>query len=466
VPEVPGTGIGATPSGEPHGGLVSVIGVVGDTLESVGPQARAALAESSVVAGGERHLDIWRDWRRAQDVGKVQEVREIAMSDDAGTFARAVAAAARNCGPDGLVAVLASGDPGFFGVLRSLCAAMDRERIRVFPAPSSVSVAFARLRVPWDDAVVVSAHGRPLADAVAAARVAPKSAILTSPDHPPEAVGKALMEAGARPDLVAVCSRLGCGDESVIELDLPALANGAFDPLSVVIVVGPGGLQALGYSPSGTTARQNHLGSGQSARPGRVLAWGLPESAFLHRDGMVTKSEVRATSLGKLELPATGVLWDLGAGSASVAIECASLRPALTVFAIESDPEQASRAATNASAHGVAVHVIEGRAPEVLERLPDPDRVFVGGGGIEVLEAAIDRLRPGGRIVATFAAIDRAAVAAELLGSLVQLTAARGRRLESGGWRLDAGNPVFVAWGPSGSSPETREDHARGTSAE
>ena len=148
----------------------------------------------------------------------------------------------------------------------------------------------------------------------------------------------------------------------------------------------------------------------------------------------MTKSEVRAVVLGKLALPVSGVLWDVGAGSASVSVECALLAPGLTVFAVESEPEDASRAAANASAHGVAVHVIEGRAPEVLERLPDPDRVFVGGGGIEVLEAAMARLRPGGRVVATFAALERAAAAAERLGSLVQLNAARG--VAAPGWRM------------------------------
>jgi precorrin-6Y C5,15-methyltransferase (decarboxylating) len=210
-----------------------------------------------------------------------------------------------------------------------------------------------------------------------------------------------------------------------------------------VVVLGPGGLPGIGFQSAGDpTARRAADGSE------RVLAWGLPESAFQHRGEMVTKAEVRAVALGKLELPPSGVLWDIGAGSASVSIECALLSPGLTVFAVESHGDDASRAAANASAHGVAVHVVEGRAPQVLERLPDPDRVFVGGGGIEVLDAVLERLRPGGRVVATFAALERAAAAAERLGSLVQVSAARGSRLAGGGWRLLAANPVFVAWGP------------------
>lgn len=442
-------------AGQVTAGQVTVIGVLGDTLDSFDATAVTALRDASVVAGGRRHLEAWRAWN-AKDgdsplgVGTVTRsamrdtVNEILIQNDAAEFARAVAAAARPSEPGGAghnVVVLASGDPGFFGILRSLSQVIDRGRLRVLPAPSAVSVAFARLAMWWDDAAVVSAHGRSLDDAVGAIRVARKAAVLTSPDNPPEAVGKALLECGANPDLIAVCSRLGCADESVREMNLKALAEGSFDPLSVVLVIGPGGLPGVGYRPAGEPSTQRAEGD-------RVLAWGLPEEAFSHRGEMVTKAEIRAVALGKLELPASGVLWDVGAGSGSVAVECALLQRGLTVFAVESDSEDAQRAAQNATAHGVAVHVIEGRAPEVLERLPDPDRVFVGGGGIEVLDAAIARLRPGGRVVATFAAIERAAAAAERLGSVVQVSAARGSRLPDGGWRLTGANPVFVAWGP------------------
>ncbi len=164
---------------------------------------------------------------------------------------------------------------------------------------------------------------------------------------------------------------------------------------------------------------------------------------------MVTKSEVRAVALGKLALPADGVLWDVGAGSGSVAIECALLAPDLHVFAIERDPEDAGRIEENARHLGAAVTVVTGDAPEALADLPDPDRAFVGGGGLDVLDAVRARLAPGGRVVATYAALDRAAAAAERLGHLVQIAASRGERLPDGGWRLAAANPVFVVWGPS-----------------
>jgi precorrin-6Y C5,15-methyltransferase (decarboxylating) len=330
------------------------------------------------------------------------------------------------------VAVLASGDPGFFGIVRALTGHLDRRYLTIHPAPSSVSLAFARLGLNWDDALVVSAHGRPLAEAVSLAATSKKVAMLTSPEHPPEAIGAALLAAGARFEMVAVCSRLGSSTESVTETNLDRLAAGSFDPLSVVVMAAPG--------TSGTSSE-------------RSLAWGLPDHAFAHRAGMVTKAEVRATALGKLALPQSGVLWDVGAGSGSVAIECARLSPDLEVHAIEERPEDVARIRTNALTHEVVVHISEGRAPDVLDSLPDPDRVFVGGGGIPVLTAVLGRLRPGGRVVATFAALDRAALAAELLGNLVQVSVDRGSRLPDGGWRLAAENPVFLAWGPD---PEDR----------
>ena len=116
------------------------------------------------------------------------------------------------------------------------------------------------------------------------------------------------------------------------------------------------------------------------------MRWGLPEAAFAHRDGMITKAEVRAVVLGKLALPPAGVLWDVGAGSGSVGIEAARLCPGLRVFAIERSPERrGADAATTRATHGVTVEVVEGTAPGCLSVLPDPDRVFVGGGGLDVL---------------------------------------------------------------------------------
>ncbi len=341
------------------------------------------------------------------------------------TIAGAMEAIANENGP---VCLLASGDPGFFGIVRPLAARFGAGTLDVHPAPSSVSVAFARLGLAWDDAVVVSAHGRPVAGAARAVLAHPKVAVLTSPDAPPQQLGRALMDLGVDPRRVAVCSHLGEPEEAVRETDLVGLAGGSWDPLSVVVVLAPGAEVA----------------------PEAVLEWGLSDERFAHRGGMLTRAEVRAVALGKLVLPAQGVLWDVGAGSGSVAVECARLRPGLRVIAVEEREDDAARVAANALAHRANVEVVPGAAPGVLAGLPDPDRAFVGGGGLEVLEAVLARLRPGGQVVATYAALDRAAAAVERLGWLSQIGVARGRRLPDGGVRLAAENPVFVVWGPRG----------------
>jgi precorrin-6Y C5,15-methyltransferase (decarboxylating) len=290
-----------------------------------------------------------------------------------------------------------------------------------------VALAFARLGVPWDDAAVVSAHGRDLADAAALVARHHKVAVLVSPDNPPEAVAKALLEAGCGPRHVAVCSHLAASDESVVRTDLDGLAAGTWDPLSVVLVW-----------------------TGRLVPERAGLSWGLAEERFAHRAGMITKAEVRAIALGKLDLVASGVLWDVGAGSGSVAVECARLMPDLHVIAVERNERDAERIRANAAAHHVAVDVVTGTAPGALAGLPDPDRAFVGGGGLDVLDAVLARLNEGGTVVATYAALDRAAAAWDRLGSLVQVAVSRGEPLGRGGSpRLVAENPVFVCWGPS-----------------
>lgn len=373
----------------------------------VGLPASDALPTVGLVVGGHRHL---------ADVAPGVKTMVIG-----GDLEPVLAAIEAETGP---VCVLASGDPGFFGIVRALAARFGPARLEVRPAVSSVSMAFARLGLPWDDAVVLSAHGRPVAEAARLAAGAAKAAILVSPAAPPEALGKELLVLGVGADVV-VCSRLGLQGESVVRTDVAGLASGTWDPLSVVIVL-----------------------RGDPIPAAAGLAWGRPESAFAHRAGMVTKAEIRAAALGKLGLPATGVLWDVGAGSGSVAVEANLLCPGLRVFAVERRLDDASRIEANAASLGAEVTVIRGEAPSVLASLPAPDRAFVGGGGLTVLDAVLARLRPGGRVVASFAAIDRAAGAADRLGHLIQLAVNRAERLPDGGWRLIPDNPVFLAWGP------------------
>lgn len=374
----------------------------------MGKEARAAIEAAPLVVGAPRHL------RTLTPIG----ARTLPID---GPLADVLDALERERGG---VCVLASGDPGFFGIARVLAERFGPDRLDVHPAPSSVSLAFARLGLPWDDAAVISAHGRPLAEAARRAVRHAKAAVLVAPDAPPEALGRELCALGPPHRRAAVCTRLGEPDERVDVLTVEELAAGSFDPMSVVVLLD---------------------GDGVAEAP--TLEWGRSEERFAARDGLVTKAEVRAVVLGKLALPPAGVVWDVGAGSGSVAIEIAALAPGVHVTAVERGGEDVRRIEANASAHGVTVDVVHGEAPGALDALPEPDRAFVGGGGIAVLDAVLARLSPDGRVVATFAALDRAAAAYQRLGNLAEVSIARGRPL-AGGVRLQAENPVFVVWGP------------------
>jgi precorrin-6Y C5,15-methyltransferase (decarboxylating) len=350
------------------------------------------------------------------------------------------------------VAVLASGDPGFFGIVRALRARGVRPA--VFPAVSSVALAFARLGLDWDDALVVSAHGREPRQALATALAHPKVAILTAPATARE-IATELLAAG-RTVYAAEC--LGTSHEQV--RDLTASPHGDLaDPNILISLDASGTQQSPGTrqtpqipDPAHTPDGPRWLAGHQGAPPG----WALPEDAFAHRDSMITKAEIRALVLARLA-PAPGrTIWDVGAGSGSVAVECA--RFGADVIAIESDPAQCARIRENAVRHGVRVRVQQGRAPEALESLPPADAVFIGGGDRAVAEAAVRAATPD-RVVITLAAVQRVGETADLLTGLgyypegVQLQASRLTPLPNGTLRLAAENPVFVLHARRGDQP-------------
>jgi precorrin-6Y C5,15-methyltransferase (decarboxylating) len=390
---------------------VTIVGLHGGAW--FGAAAGHALEAATVVIGAPRHLAALPPRLTAE---------RVPLS---GPLDRALDDAIRRRDFDERVCLVVSGDPGFFGLARLARARLGASGLSVHPAPSAAALAFARAGLAWDDAVVVSAHGRPVEPALDAIIHHAKVAVLTSPEHPPESLGRNLVAAGCGQRVVVVGTRLGEPDEQVWTGDLAGLAGGQFDARSVVLCLAP--------EP------------GADAGPG--WAWGLPDHTYQHRDGLITKAEVRAVALGKLRLPAAGVLWDVGAGSGSVAAECARLSPGLRVFAIERRPDDAHRLLANLA--GTGATVVKGNAPDVLAGLPDPDRVFVGGGGLAVLDAVLSRVRPGGTVVATYAALDRAAAAATRLGHLVQVAISRGVAIGADrAVRLAADNPVFVCWGP------------------
>ncbi|MEU4531854.1 precorrin-6y C5,15-methyltransferase (decarboxylating) subunit CbiE [Micromonospora ureilytica] len=341
--------------------------------------------------------------------------------------------------------VLASGDPGLFGIVRRLRAA--GLPLRVVPAVSSVAAAFARAGLPWDGAAVVSAHGRDPRAAVNACRALPLVAVLTAPGAGAAELGAGLIGWSRR---LLVAEHLGTAAERIRAVTPEqAAAETWVDPhvllsLADAVPAAPAPVDAV---PDRATVGGMRADNQPAAAP--AGGWALPEDRYAHRDSMITKSEVRALVVARLRPRLGRLIWDIGAGSGSVGIECALLGAA--VLAVEQDPEAGATVQANAAAHAVHVRLVTGRAPAALADLPEPDAVFVGGGGVDVLTAVVAR-RPE-RVVLTLAALDRVAPAVGLLraaGYTVegsQLSAARLADLPGGSIRLAATNPVVVLTG-------------------
>ncbi|MHB1557037.1 MAG: precorrin-6y C5,15-methyltransferase (decarboxylating) subunit CbiE [Isosphaeraceae bacterium] len=356
-------------SGEP----LVVIGIGHDGPAGLSAEALDHIARARVLAGGSRHL------ASLDHLGR----ETIPIGGDIAGAVRRLEGTYRQ----EKTVVLASGDPLFYGIGRALLAAIPRDELVFIPHLSSVQLAFARIKEPWDDARVVSLHGRPMGRLLLALYGAPeKIAVLTDPTNTPRAIADFLagLDLACRYRLW-VCENLGGPDERVASWSADELPDRDFSPLNVVVLL------------------RTEAGEPPGERPPLV---GIPDDAFRHAPGprgMITKREVRVISLAYLELGPRDVLWDIGAGSGSISIEAARLSPDLRAFAVERDPDALADIATNVRRFGCAgVRVVPGEAPEILSGLPDPDAVFIGGSGgrlREIVNEAVVRLLRGGRIV-------------------------------------------------------------------
>jgi precorrin-6B C5,15-methyltransferase / cobalt-precorrin-6B C5,C15-methyltransferase len=399
--------------------VVVVVGVPPAGMEAVDPRGRAAIATATLLCGGQRHLD---------EVAPHGEERVVIGDVDA------CVERLRQRGPKEQAVVLATGDPLCFGIGATLVRALGREQVTIVPAVSSVQAAFARAGVPWDDARILSAHGRELAPVVPHALDARSSAILCGPDATPERVAQALLEGGMEDCRCVVAEQLGGPVERVVDSTLSAVARGHFEARSVVVLDRDADAVRSAAAPAD---------------------FGRPETDFLHARGMITRAEVRAVGLSLLRPGGASVIWDVGAGSGSIGIEAAGLALGARVYAVERDEEQVAHLTANVAAHGRgAMHVVTGEAPDALQSLPDPDRVVIGGHGGrlgEIIGVVRQRMRPGGRVVLHFATLDGVVIARSALGGwspqVVALNVARGVEVPSGSrssLRLRAEDPVFL----------------------
>jgi precorrin-6Y C5,15-methyltransferase (decarboxylating) len=360
---------------------VTVVGIGDDGCVGLSARGRNAIAAAQVLVGGERHLAF---------VPEFTGERIVVKGAMAAVLERVAAAA-----EDANVCVLASGDPLFFGIGAAIVARIGAAHVEIIPQPSSMQLAFARAGLRWEDAAIVSVHGRPLTGVVARLRARAKAALLTDDERSPARIAAHLVAHGDAGWRAWVCERLGGPGERVRAFaSLEALAAVTdVDPLNVLLLER----------------------SDPDWRPPPAIPF-LPEEDFAKRVpklGLITKREIRLLSLAAMSLAPDATVWDIGAGSGSVAIEAGLLAPHGQVFAVEVDPECVAMARDNARAHGADnVTVVAGRAPDALADLPDPDAVFVGGSKgsmAAIVDVALARLRPRGRLVVNAITLDNAA---------------------------------------------------------
>ncbi|GAB7064048.1 precorrin-6y C5,15-methyltransferase (decarboxylating) subunit CbiE [Streptomyces mexicanus] len=335
---------------------VTVIGWDGSPLTEA---ARGALGAATLVAGAAHHLAL-------------PEVPPTAERIRLGSVALA---ARRIAAHRGTAVVLADGDPGFFGVVRTLRAPEFGLEVEVVPAVSSVAAAFARAGMPWDDAHVVVAHKRTLRRAVNVCRAHTKVAVLTAPGAGPAELG--LLLEGVHRTFV-ICEELGTEREQVTVVTSDKAADHTWRDPNVVIVVGgrPGAAEGTGWI----------AGRDPAAGP---RGWTQPAEAYGGHLGEGETDLLRAAQLARLGPRVGDLVWDIGCGSGAFATEAALAGAA--VIAVDTDPGACARTEAAARRFGVQLQVVHGHAPHILEDLPEPDVVRVGGGSAAVVSAVADR---------------------------------------------------------------------------
>ncbi len=401
-------------------GKAHIIGLAPGSLNPP-PECGPILQRVRAVAGGERLLDSCGSdktparERRIVIKGPLEAVireieEELALGD---------------------VAVLADGDPLFYGFGKRLVEALGPERVVFYPSVTTLQLAAARLKFPWHEAVAVSLHGRDDYTSLFSALVrADHVAVFTDQNNTPSAIARALLERGVDGFFMTVLENLGTDEERMHSLTLEEAWDQTFSDLNIVVFQ-------------------------RQYQPEIPPQLGIPDHYYFHEKELITKLAVRASGLALLAVERGSVVWDLGSGCGSVAIEASHLASRGRVYAVERNRNRAAMIRENVRRTGAwAVEAVRGEMPGCLSALPDPDRIFIGGGlgdGNAVLEEACRRLKSPGRMVIHCILLDtlhRAKAYMEAQGwnfGVTQLQASTSDRL-AGDLRFKAQNPVFILW--------------------
>ncbi len=389
---------------------VCVIGIGPGSRELLTSEARTALENCDAVIGAASVAETAGTGKPVYNEFLPSGIRKVLDENPSIRFAAAVM----------------RGDTGFYSGAKRLKDALEGYDVTVMPGISSVSLFAARLAVSWDDAELASMHGRDQNIAVLAGR-SRRMFLLCGGENTPQAICARLERYGYGGLDAAVGERLSYQDEKITRGKVSELAQGEFDTLSVLYLENPDAV--------------------------RKLRTGIPDGEFTRADVPMTKSEIRAVSMSKLELDSRSVVWDVGSGTGSVSVECALAAYEGRVYAVEKEEDAAQLTEENALLFGADnIEVVRGTAPDVLEDLPAPTHVFIGGsgGGLEGIVSVCLEKNPDVRIVVNTVTLESQAEVLECAKKFgfsyfeaVSLAAARSRK--AGRYNLMmAQNPVYI----------------------
>jgi len=399
---------------------VAIIGM-GLSPEDLTDRHRKIIESADILVGGQRLLDYFKETSARKEVIDKNIAKAVEFIKD-----RMV---------NQSVVVLASGDPLFFGIGSILVNALGSDNVAIYPNISSVAAAFARIKESWSQVRVVSLHGRRKDDELFnALRQGITVAVFTDPVRNPTWIAKRLIAEYFANINMCVLESLG-NDAECFNWYSPAQASEmAFSEPNLVILKRNTRQQRTQTTP--------HLG--------------IPDHYFVHEQGLITKSEIRAISLAKLQLLPEHVVWDLGAGSGSVSVEAALLVTSGKVYAVEKKTKRVKQIKINMNQFGIKnMEVVQAELPGGLAGLAEPDRIFIGGGGRNlkaIIQGAVAAMKPDGIVVVNTVLIPNVQTAMETLEalglktSMVQAQISHSRRMP---WaeRLEAQNPVWIVTG-------------------
>ena len=405
---------------------ISIIGM-GMSFKDLTQKHIDIINNADIILGGKRHLAYFRhlDIKKKIIESNIKEILEFIKLN----FQN------KN------IVVLASGDPLFYGIGNYLSKNISKEHIDIYPNISALSYAFSKIKESWHDAFVISLHGRDHLDNFFASLINHKKiAVYTDNKQNPSWLAKQMIEKKITDFQMCVLEDLGMNSEKISWHSIDEAADLEFSQLNIVI------LKKINEN--------NHIKP--YTKPYTKPYIGMPDDLFIHEKGLITKAEVRAVSISKLDLKSHHILWDLGAGSGSVSIESSVFIQKGKIYAVEKNKNRVEQIRQNKEkfqAHNI--EIIHGELPDSMNKLPKPHRIFIGGGGKNlnlILEQACENLLNNGIIVINAVLISNISNSLNILKSknfTTDLFEINISRLKSMPWdgRMEALNPVWIITG-------------------